>query len=275
MRVHVLPAFGEAQLGNISPLEVQAWVNELALSDLSSSTVHGCYRLLSRVMAAAVRSELIAHSPCREIKLPRQHHIEMKFLSADQLKQLADASGSFRPVVLTAGYLGLRWGEIAGLRRKRYNALKGTVEIVEILTEVAGRLDFGPPKTKASRRQVSLPAFLADIFEAVLAERPAGSDELIFVGRDSGPLRRTNFRKRHWIPALGKAGLPTDIRFHDLRHTCAALLIAQGAHPKEIQARLGHSSITTTLDRYGHLFPSLDDRLRVGLDDLYRASQSE
>ena len=274
MRSHVLPAFGEAQLGNISPLEVQAWVNELTASGLSSSTVHGCYRLLSRVMAAAVRSELITHSPCREITLPRQDHVEMKFLSAEALNRLADASGSFQPVILTAGYLGLRWGELAGLRRKRYNALKSTVEIVEILTEVGGRLDFGPPKTKASRRQVSLPTFLADIFEDVLAERPAGGDELIFVGRDGGPLRRTNFRKRHWIPALEKAGLPTDVRFHDLRHTCAALLIAQGAHPKEIQARLGHSSITTTLDRYGHLFPSLDERLRVGLDDLYRASQA-
>ncbi len=198
----------------------------------------------------------------------------MKFLSAEELTRLADASGSFRPVILTAGYLGLRWGELAGLRRKRYNALKSTVEIVEILTEVGGRLDFGPPKTKASRRQVSLPAFLADIVADVLAERPSGGEELIFVGRDGGPLRRTNFRKRHWIPALEKAGLATNVRFHDLRHTCAALLIAQNAHPKEIQARLGHSSITTTLDRYGHLFPSLDERLRVGLDDLYRASQA-
>lgn len=275
MRSHVLPAFGEAQLGNISPLEVQAWVNELAASGLASSTVHGCYRLLSRVMAAAVRSELISHSPCREITLPRQDHVEMKFLSAEELNRLADATRDFRPVILTTGYLGLRWGELAGLRRKRYNPLKGTVEVVEILSEVAGRLDFGPPKTKASRRQVSLPAFLAEILQEVLAKRPAGPDELVFVGRDGGPLRRSNFRKRHWIPALEKAGLPTDVRFHDLRHTCAALLIAQGAHPKEIQARLGHSSITTTLDRYGHLFPSLDERLRFGLDDLYRALKSE
>ena len=107
-----------------------------------------------------------------------------------------------------------------------------------------------------------------------LDANPSRPNDLIFVGRDGAPLRRTNFRKRHWIPSLERAGLPLDVRFHDLRHTCAAILIAQQAHPKEIQARLGHSSITTTLDRYGHLFPSLDDRLRTGLDELFHAEET-
>lgn len=109
----------------------------------------------------------------------------------------------------------------------------------------------------------------------LLESHSGGPNDLIFVGRDGGPLRRTNFRKRHWLPALERAELPMELRFHDLRHTCAALLIAQGAHPKEIQARLGHSSITTTLDRYGHLFPSLDERLSIGLDELFRRSETE
>lgn len=273
MRSHVLPEFGDAPLGIITPLGVQAWVNELVAQDLSSSTVHGCYRLLSRVMSAAVRSELISHSPCREITLPRPDHTEMKFLTAEELHRLADASGSFRPLILSAGYLGLRWGELAGLRRKRFNPLKGTIEVVEILTEVAGRLDFGPPKTKASRRQIALPSSLTGLLRDNLDAYPSGPNDLVFVGRDGAPLRRTNFRKRHWLPSLERAGLPSAVRFHDLRHTCAALLIAQGAHPKEIQARLGHSSITTTLDRYGHLLPSLDERLRDGLDLLFQSQQ--
>ena len=273
MRSHVLPEFGDAPLGSITPLGVQAWVNELVVQDLSSSTVHGCYRLLSRVMSAAVRSELIPHSPCREVTLPRPDHSEMKFLTAEELHCLAESAGLFRTLILSGGYLGLRWGELAGLRGKRFNPLKGTIEVVEILTEVAGRLEFGPPKTKASRRQVSLPSFLNVLLREQIEAQGSGPRDLVFVGRDGGPLRRTNFRKRHWIPSLERAGLPGDFRFHDLRHTCAALLIAQGAHPKEIQARLGHSSITTTLDRYGHLFPSLDERLKVGLDELFRTTQ--
>jgi integrase len=86
------------------------------------------------------------------------------------------------------------------------------------------------------------------------------------------PLRRNNFRRRYWLPAVRDAGLEP-LRFHDLRHTCASLLIAQGAHVKEIQMRLGHSSITTTMNVYGHLLPSLDQRLSEGLDEMYRAAR--
>ncbi|MDQ3662848.1 MAG: site-specific integrase [Actinomycetota bacterium] len=82
-------------------------------------------------------------------------------------------------------------------------------------------------------------------------------------------LRRSSFRSSHWLPATRKAGLE-GVRFHDLRHSAVALAIAQGAHPKEIQARLGHSSITTTLNVYAHLFPSLDEQLANRMDDAFR-----
>jgi integrase len=91
----------------------------------------------------------------------------------------------------------------------------------------------------------------------------------VFSSAEGTPLRR-NFYRRHYKPAVKRAGLPDTLRFHDLRHTCAALLIAQGAHPKEIQERLGHSTIQLTFDRYGHLLPSLDERLRDGLDTTWR-----
>lgn len=270
MRSQVLPEFGDSPLGSITPLRVQGWVNEMVASGLSASTVHGCYRLLARVMRAAERSEMIASSPCRDITLPRIEIKQMLFLDAEELHRLAEGAREQSTLIYCAGYLGLRWGELAGLRRSRVDGAGGNVEVVEILTEVGGRLEMGPPKTKASRRRVSLPPFLVDMLDEHLATRPLDPGALVFVGRDGAPLRRTNFRKRHWLPAVQRAGLPEPLRFHDLRHTCASLLIAQGAHPKEIQARLGHSSITTTLDRYGHLFPSLDERLRSGLDATFR-----
>jgi integrase len=221
-------------------------------------------------MAAATRSELIAGSPCRDVTLPRLETPEMHFLTAEELHLLASSVTGFETLIYSAGYLGLRWGELAGLKHRRIDMLRGAIEVVEILTEVSGRIGFGQPKTKASRRRVSIPDFLTEMLARHLETRPKSADSLVFVGRDGAPLRRTNFRKRHWIPVVQGVGLPNTLRFHDLRHTCASLLIAQGAHPKEIQSRLGHASITTTLDRYGHLFPGLDERLRVGLDETYR-----
>jgi len=95
------------------------------------------------------------------------------------------------------------------------------------------------------------------------------SDDLVFSSAQGLPLRRRLFYRRHYKPAVTAAGLHPRLRFRDLRHTCAALLITQGTHAKEIQERLGHSTIRLTLDRYGHLLPSLDERLREGLQATY------
>ncbi|MGH2756238.1 MAG: tyrosine-type recombinase/integrase [Actinomycetota bacterium] len=272
IRIHVMPEFRDRPIGSITNLHVQSWVTRLSEAGLSASTVQGCYRLLSRILASAVSARLIAASPCHDVRLPRLESKEMLFLTAEELHRLAQTAERFTTLIYSAGYLGLRWGELAGLRRGRVDLLRGNIEVVETLNDVGGHLHFGPPKTKASRRRVSVPEFLVSMLSEHLLSRPGGPEELVFVGRDGAPLRRTAFRSRHWKPAVQRAGLPESLRFHDLRHTCASLLIAQGAHPKEIQARLGHSSITTTLDRYGHLFPSLDDRLRDGLDATFRAA---
>jgi Phage integrase family len=95
----------------------------------------------------------------------------------------------------------------------------------------------------------------------------------VFSAPDGGPLRHRNFYRRRFPPAVAEAGLPEGTRFHDLRHTCAALLIAQGAHPLAVMQRLGHSSITVTMNTYGHLFPELDEALTQGLDAAYRAAR--
>jgi integrase len=120
---------------------------------------------------------------------------------------------------------------------------------------------------------VSIPRFLVELLAHNLARFPS-EDGYVFTSLKGGPLRRS-FYPRHYKPAVERADLPTRLRFHDLRHTCAALLIAQGAHPKEIQERLGHSTIKLTFDRYGHLLPTLDERLRDGLDATWRAADAD
>jgi integrase len=185
---------------------------------------------------------------------------------SERLEGLADEVGDAnRALVLTAGYLGLRWGELAGLKRSRLNPIKGTLEVAETLVELNGRLEFSDGKTKAARRVISMPPFLLGEIDRHLSEH-AKHPVVVFCGPDGGLLRRQNFLRRVWAPAVKRAGL-APLRFHDLRHTAAGIMIEQGEHPKVISNRLGHASIQITMDVYGHLLPDLDeavsDRLEV------------
>lgn len=136
--------------------------------------------------------------------------------------------------------------------------LRPQLKVVEALTEVSGKVRLGPPKSKASKRTVTLPEFLVEELAQHLAQY-RDPDGWVFSAPQGGPVRRTNYRRRFWMPA-GPASVGEPLRFHDLRHTRAALLIAQGVHAKVLQDRLGHASITTTLDTYGHLMTRLDEQ---------------
>lgn len=116
--------------------------------------------------------------------------------------------------------------------------------VVANLTEVSSHIRLGPPKSKASKRTVIMPEFLVEELAQHLAQY-RDPDGWVFPASQGGPVRRTNFRRRFWLPAV-RASVGGPLRFHDLRHTHAALLIAQGVHVKVLQDRLGHASITTT-----------------------------
>jgi integrase len=196
----------------------------------------------------------------------------MRFLTPGEIARLADAiRPPYRALVLVGAYGGLRIGELAGLRRERVDLLRGTVEVAEIMTEVAGKLQIGPPKTRASRRMIGLPRAVVHVLAEHLGPggRPA---DFVFTGPQGGPLRIAGFRYRIWRAATTAAGLE-GLRIHDLRHTAVALWIAAGASPKEVAVRAGHSSVSFTLDRYGHLYPESDTALRDRLDAIFAADE--
>jgi integrase len=143
--------------------------------------------------------------------------------------------------------------------------------VSESVAEVGAQLHFGSTKTDQVRT-VTLPPFLRSMLSRHLEGVPADPNALVFTAPSGGPLRLTNFRRRVWVPALRAARLPERVRIHDLRHTCASLLIARGEYPKRIQEHLGHSSIQVTIDRYGHLFPDESARLAEALEDTYQSS---
>lgn len=269
VRGHLLPRFGDVPLSGIERADVQKWVNDLSDSGLAPATVRACHRLLSGMLSEAVEARIIGQSPCRTIRLPRIQRTEQRFLTADEVEALAEVIGThYAPLVLSAAYLGARWGELAGLKSDHLNLLKREVAIVGTLEEVGGHLNYvTETKTSSSRRRLTIPPFLVAVLDAHLSH---ASEGFVFTGRDGAPLRRSNFRRRHWKPALDRAGLDTATRFHDLRHTHAGFLIEAGAHPKEIQDRLGHASITTTLNVYGHLMPGLGARLDDALETTRR-----
>jgi integrase len=271
LRVHLLPAFGNAPLGKITPKDIRAFIDDIE-GRLSPARVRQAYRLLAMILKSAVESDYIPKSPCVGVKLPKWMKREMHYLDAEQVGKLAEAVGpDHEALVYLLAYGGLRWGEAVALRRGRCNLLKRRVEIREAASDVDGTLHFGATKTYESRT-VPLPGFLVEKLARHLERVPNDPQALIFT-TGGKPLRGSNWRNRVWLPALKQAGLPA-IRIHDLRHTCAALLISQGHSPKSIQAHLGHSSITVTMDTYGHLFPEEREKIAAGLEATYQAAKS-
>ena len=278
-------------VGSITKLMIEEWVRGLCSLGLSAGTVRQCFRILRCVLDDAVDRGLIGASPCKRIGLPRVSPSSALFLGPSSVARLAACiEPRFSALVLTAAYLGLRWGELAGLLRTGVDFSASLVRVVGTLEEVAGIVRYvSETKSRGGRRSLTVPPFLVSVLSSHLESFgvppslvplsvdapsvPGGSlpsSEFVFTDVDGGVLRGSRFRRRYWRPAVLAAGLPSGLRFHDLRHTCASLLIAQGAHPKEIQARLGHSSIKTTLDTYGHLLPNLGARLDEGLEKLFR-----
>jgi hypothetical protein len=146
--------------------------------------------------------------------------------------------------------------------------------VVEQATEIAGQITWGPPKS-GKARTVRLPRFICTELAAYLADRPHRPDDLVFTMPEGGVLRQSTLVREHFRPALRRAGLPEGLRFHDLRHTAASLMIASGANVKVVQRQLGHASAAMTLDTYAGLFPEDLDAVADRLDHLHAAAASE
>lgn len=262
----VLPAFATTPIGAIHPVDVQDWVGRLSAGGYAPATIRKAFQLLGRICADAVQAGLIARSPCDNVTLPTIQSSEMRFLSTAEISSLADTiDPRHRALVITAAYTGCRFGELAALDLDRYDPENRIIRVERSLAEVRGHLSFSEPKTPAARRAVSIPGWLPNVVADHLATHPADTDGLIFTAPEGGPIRRNTFRRRFWLPAVtGSVGQP--MRFHDLRHSHVALLIEQGIHPAVIASRLGHTSVKTVLDVYGHLYEGLDRGAADALD---------
>ena len=160
---------------------------------------------------------------------------------------------------------GLRPGEALALMWKDFNPARATLTVQRALETVGGKHSFKTPKTPKSRRTIKLPDNLVTLLLEHRAAQPFQSD-LIFPSMNDTPLNERNVVNRHFKPALKTAGLSETVRFYNLRHTHAALLLKAGVHPEIVSERLGHSSITLTLDTYSHVLPGMQDEAANKLD---------
>lgn len=264
VRVHIVPRWGTWQLGKITLSDVNTWIADLDALGLRPGSVRQTHRVFSLILDTAVADGRIARNPAAGAKLPRRVRTEPVFLTAQQVAQLARASEPHDLPVLTLAFTGLRFGELAGLKVRRFDPVRRRLTVSESVTEVGGRLTWSTPKTHQTR-SVPVPRTLAARIEELVRGR--NPDDPIFTAPDGGVLRIGNWRVRFFDPARDAAGLG-GLTPHDLRHTAASLAIASGANVKAVQRMLGHASAAMTLDVYAGLFGDDLDAVADALDSL-------
>jgi len=272
LRTHILPIFGDHRLAAITEMHVRAFAAGLVKEGLAPATVTKNLRILSQILKAAMRNRLIAYNPCDGVQGPGEAaREETIFLTPEEVNAVADAvSERFGPMVLLAGYRGLRFGELAGLRPRRIQFLRAKLDVVEALKESGEKLYFGPPKY-GRVRTVPLPPFLVEALAGHLTKFPPSQD-LVFTSPEGAMLRRSNFQRRIWAPAVSVAGVDVRLTFHGLRHNAVSILLDQGASLVELAAIMGWSRSTAAAMtmRYGHLFAAQEKRLTDAVEQVYR-----
>lgn len=294
VRAHLAPEFGSKRVAAIDRTMVRRYFARLAAcvqgGELTGGTVHKIHTCMSSIMRYAADESWTSANPCSRVRDMPSSKPSRKaaFLTRDEIDALTAAiDPRYQLLVLFAAFTGLRQSEIFALRRRHIDERHGRVHVEEAITEWRKVADeptaprepvFGDTKS-GKGRTVGLEAALRAALTDHLASLPGGPDALVFTKDDGGPIRDTSWRRNFWKPAVEEALPGRDITFHHLRHTCASMLIDSGANPLEIKNWMGHASIQTTYDIYGHLFPDhVDDlasRLSAGQTKVIPIEQAQ
>jgi len=274
VRLHLVPGIGHHQLQKLLPQHLQAFYAQRLEEGLSTTTVISFHNLLHKALKTAVRWNLIARNPCDLVSPPRRKRFEIRPLSLPQIHQLLAAARGHRQEALfiLALSTGMRRGELLGLKWQDLDLEQGTLQVRRILTRIPSKLpgrgfEEAEPKTDKGRRRITLAPFATEALkqhrlrqrEAKLKAGPGWQDhDYVFCTSIGTHLNPTRDVLDVLKSLLGKAGLPS-IRFHDLRHSCATMLLGMEVHPKIVQEILGHSQISMTLDIYSHVLPTMQE----------------
>jgi integrase len=278
IRCHIKPELGRYKLKTLAPDHVQALYQRKLDAGLAPGTVRQIHSVLSRALDQAVKWGTVPRNVCKATTPPKPVSEEIRPLDAEQARQLLRTAGGerFEALYVLAVTAGLRIGELLALRWQDVDldASRPTLRVRRTKSTAKSGPVFTTPKN-GKGRSITLTRHAVEALKphraAQNAERlKAGSlwqdYGLIFCTHGGRPLDSHNVARTSFKPLLERAGLP-DIRFHDLRHTCATLLLSRGHHPKLVQELLGHATIAMTLDTYSHYLPSMGDQAAGAMGD--------
>ncbi len=280
LRIHAVPAIGRIPLARLGPRDLQLCYAAAAATGISSSTVHRLHSVLHKALRQAERWELVSRSAAALVEAPQDAPSEMSTLNAEQVQRLLTAARGNRleALYVLAVTTGMRQGQLLGLRWQDVELDHGSLAVVRNLQPLPGLglTSTKRQKTEGSRHRVELGVLALEALKAhktrqvderSLAGATWEDHDLVFPHVLGGPMTRYQLVIQGFEPLLAAAALPR-IRFHDLRHTTATLLLSQGVHPKIVSDLLGHSTTAITLDTYSHVTQTMSRAAADTLDSL-------
>src|SRR5215204_1218008 len=274
---HIKPALGRIKLKDLNPAQIRWFYRDRLDSGLSPATVHKQHVVLHKALKAAVADDLIPRNAAAGLKLPRITREEIAPLTEEESRRLLEAARGDRleALYVLALNTGMRQGELLALKWEDVDLDRGRLQVRRTLRHADKAFVLGEPKTKNSRRTIRLTKGTASALQAHLSRQLEEMEEmgslyqpggLIFATGAGTIINPSNLRNRSFGPLLKRAGLP-QIRFHDLRHTCATLLLSKNVNPKVVSEMLGHATIAITLDTYSHVLPNMQNEAAVAMED--------
>jgi integrase len=278
VRVHIKPALGRVKLKKLSPAHVAGFYQDRLAAGSAPASVNKLHVTLRKALDQAVKWHMVPRNVAEAVKAPRPAPPEMRTLSAEETRKLIEVARGDKlgALYMLAVHTGMRQGELLALKWQDVDLENAKLSVRRTLTMSNGRILLGELKTKKSRRTIRLTDAAIQALHEHLARQLEGMERLGDAYRDEGlifasqvgtPINPTNLRRRSFAALLRRANLPK-IRFHDLRHTCATLLLSRNVHPKYVQELLGHANIAITLDTYSHVIPGMGDHAMRAMEDV-------
>jgi integrase len=278
-RLHLKPAPGRLKLKALTPAHVRGLYRDKLEAGSSVPTVRYIHTTLHKALKQAVMDGLIPRNATEAVKPPQPSREEMHPLTPQQAKlllQVAQEAGDrLEALYVLAIHTGLRQGELLGLKWDDVDLDDGSLQVRRTLALTRSGPVFKSPETTGSRRSVRLTSNAVEAFKSHLERQLAEIDKMGSIWSENGlisasetgeSLDRRAVTKLKFKPLLKRAGLP-EIRFHDLRHTCATLLLTRNVNPKIVSEMLGHSTIAITLDTYSHVLPNMRDHAAAAMEE--------
>ena len=278
MRHHLIPSLGNMVLNQLRPEHLQRYYSEKLLTGLSAQTVRHHHTALHKALQTAVEWGLIFRNAADAVSPPHVQRADMQTWNEDDITRFLDVAkdSPYYALFYTALFTGMRRSELLALRWSDLDLLLCQVYVTRSLHVLTGsKVVFRPPKTAKGRRMIALSPSAVSVLrkhkekqemEGISLGKILTKEDLVFSHFEGKPLL-PNTVTHAWIKLVRRTGLKA-IRLHDARHTHASLMLKQGAHPKVVQERLGHSGIQITLDTYSHVAPGLQEAAAQRFDEV-------